>query len=629
MADRHTAVAGPAGRTAGIGAALRDRSRRLLCAEPLVLGACALIICAFYFWTAYTSPSNTAGNGYYTLLTDGFLDGNAYLPVEPSPELLALDDPYDPAQIGPYGITDLSLYDGRYYLYFGPTPVLLVHLPLRAVGVTATDALAAALLASIGFLFALALMRFLVERYRPQTSLATRTVAALLLGLANVAPFLLRRPAVWEEAIAAGYCCLLAGLFLTLTGVLRERPSFARLAGGSLALGLAVGARPHLILALPVFLWAWLVALRAIGGSRPAVTRLCVAALAPLGACLVLLGVYNTVRFDSLTEFGSSYQLGAFNPQHMDRFDLGRLGPGAFSYLLAPPKLDLVFPFVHLDPAWTGVLSSASIIEPVAGVIALAPIILLAFAAPVLLVVRRDRGREAMTLASLLLLAALLAVAAPILTFNGATMRYAVDFATLFLLSALLVWLRIEEATAGGRLARWGSRALGGLAAAVALITGLALSITGYWDGLRVENPGTYERIEAAFDWVPTAAAKLRGEPVLLEVRQPQAPTSETIVRVATPGAGTVTIRADFMANPALPRGSIVALRVRGSDGVTRRVPLVVLDTSVPAGVDGAGVHDISIAWDVTRYAGAVPPTGRPPGGHALVDPRIGDWTPS
>ena len=173
------------------------------------------------------------------------------------PELLALDDPYDPAQNAPWRLHDASLYDGRYYLYFGPTPVVLVYLPLRLVGVDASEALAAATLGFAGFLFALALMRFLIDRYRPRTSLATQVVAALLLGLANVVPFLLRRPAVYEVAIAGGYACLMAGLHLTLTAVLRDRPSLWRLAAGSLALGLAVGARPNLIVALPIWIWAW------------------------------------------------------------------------------------------------------------------------------------------------------------------------------------------------------------------------------------------------------------------------------------------------------------------------------------------------------------------------------------
>ena len=89
--------------------------------------------------------------------------------------------------------------------------MLLVYLPLRTVGVHVSSNVAAALLMSAGFLFALALMRFLVARYRPRTSTTTQALAAVLLGFANAAPFLLRRPAVYEVAIAGGY--LLAGLY--------------------------------------------------------------------------------------------------------------------------------------------------------------------------------------------------------------------------------------------------------------------------------------------------------------------------------------------------------------------------------------------------------------------------------
>src|SRR5207248_6297600 len=62
--------------------------------------------------------------------------------------LLALADPYDPAQNAPYRLHDASLYHGRYYLYFGPTPVALLYLPLRAVGVAVTDAVASSLFRS-------------------------------------------------------------------------------------------------------------------------------------------------------------------------------------------------------------------------------------------------------------------------------------------------------------------------------------------------------------------------------------------------------------------------------------------------------------------------------------------------
>ncbi len=124
-----------------------------------------------------------------------------------------------------------------------------------------------------------------------------------------------------------------------------------------------------------------------------------------------------------------------------------------------------------------------------------------------------------MVVASLLLLVALLVMAVPLLTFNGATMRYEVDCVTLLMLAALLVWLRVEERAPRAPPARrrrpWPSRPRG---AASRCCFGLAFSMTGYCDSLRAHNPATYARIEGAFDWVPTLAARLRGEPVVLEV---------------------------------------------------------------------------------------------------------------
>ena len=38
----------------------------------------------------------------------------------PRPELLALPDPHDPVHSAPYRLHDVTLYDGKYYLYWGP-----------------------------------------------------------------------------------------------------------------------------------------------------------------------------------------------------------------------------------------------------------------------------------------------------------------------------------------------------------------------------------------------------------------------------------------------------------------------------------------------------------------------------
>jgi hypothetical protein len=608
------------------------RRARALSVRSIVLAALATLVVIFYFWTAY---SGGAGAGYYGALTDAFLHGQTYLVTPPPDELLALDDPYDPDQNEPYRLHDASLYNGRWYLYFGPTPVLLVFLPLRSVGVQATDELALAILASAGFLISLALMRFLVRRYRPRTSTAFQAVALLLLGLANVAPYNLRRPAAYEIAIASGYVCLLAAMYLTLTGVLRERASLVRLAGGSLALGLAAGSRPHLLVALPFFLWAWCKAAKSFGwqsASRRDLVRLAAAAVGPLAVCVAILAYYNYIRFGSLTEFGQTYQLGGIKTSTLDHFQLDRLVPGLFFYLLAPPSFDLAFPFVHLTPSFPGTLSHIYSIsmEPVAGALATTPVLVLAFAAPVLLWRSRRRAHEDMTIASWFLAVALLVMSAPLFAFNGATMRYEMDWLAIMGLAAILVWFRTLDALGTRRLALIATTGVAAGVVCLTLVESLAFSVTGCCDTMRNANPSTYDRIRSAFDWVPDLAARIRGRPLITEVG-PFRPSSVTAVQLASPSAGVVEVRGDFITNAKLPRGSIVSLRVVGPDGVTRRYPLDRRIKVIRAGLDGGGVQAILVWWDILRYGrrGVVPPSGPVEAGYAIDGTRVVRWTPS
>ncbi len=130
--------------------------------------------------------------------------------------------------------------------------------------------------------------------------------------------------------------------------------------------------------------------------------------------------------------------------------------------------------------------------------------------------------------------------------------------------------------------------------------------MTGYGDTLRTQNPETYARLKSAFDWVPSLAARLRGEPLVLEVG-PLHPSRATVVRLASPGSGTVDLSAVFVPNPELRTGSRIVLAVRGTDGVTRRYPRKPGEMTVRAGLDLAGVQDVWIRWRVVRYSGPRP----------------------
>ena len=92
--------------------------------------------------------ANTYSYGYYNVacyeeLADAFMAGHTYLLRDPPAGLLALSDPWDPKANALYrnppvtdatqpykGVHDLTLYNGKLYLQWGPFPALAL-IPLH------------------------------------------------------------------------------------------------------------------------------------------------------------------------------------------------------------------------------------------------------------------------------------------------------------------------------------------------------------------------------------------------------------------------------------------------------------------------------------------------------------------
>ena len=408
-------------------------------------------------------------------------------------------------------------------------------------------------------------------------------------------------------------------------------PALRALAGGSLALGLAVGSRPHLILAIPVFVWAWWHAWGARDPGRRAARALLLAGGGPLVACLILLALYNVVRFGSPTELGSTYQLASqINAREFDYFSLGRLLPGAWFYLLQPPHLGLDFPFVTLRPEYPGTLPGGFFVEPVAGVLVVAPLLAVLAAVPWLARSSDARTRE---LAGLIGVFALICVLLPLpslVGFGGATERYEVDFASLLIIGASLVWLWLADRARARRPVRWAVLGVGTAAILVCVAVNLAFSMVGYGDGLRLSQPATYARIEGAFGFIPTLASKIQGKPVVLETRpRPGTPTADSIVQLAAPGAGTAVIRATPVAGPSLPPGSLVPADVRQPDGHVTRIRMTIgSPVRMTIRLDGAGLADVGIHWARARSAATGAPTDSVAAAVGLADQRVVEWSP-
>jgi hypothetical protein len=487
----------------------------------VALGAVFVVGAVFYLWTAATSyPFTVDGvqNNPYNLLANAFL--HLHLSVgRPPAGLLRLPEPYDPIanstfQLHPRNIHDFALYHGRLYLTWGPAPAIVLLVPLHLLGLEPSTSLTAGLFAVAGLGFALATLRVVV-RQLGGVALWLCVVAALTLTLASAVPFLLRRPEVYEEAIAGGFCFAMAGVWLASCALARRRTSTMRLALASLCFGLAAGSRLTLGLTALVLVPVYL-SLR----SRRPHSELLAALLAPVGACLALLAAYNFARYGNPLEVGENYVLSGIN-QHKAHFGaFGYVPPGAWFYLFSPPRLSLLFPFLVLAPppvSYPATLPAAyEAFEITGGLLPMAPIV--AFLAALPWIWRRRPAWLGPLGAPLLILAGAGAAAMVFLSYEffATTERYEVDFAALFLFGALAAWL----ALCGHVRGRWRPlvRVGGAALAAWGCVTGLAISFTGYADLLAVNHPATWTKLERATAPLSEAMAALSGGPVLAEV---------------------------------------------------------------------------------------------------------------
>ena len=265
---------------------------------PVAVALLSVIL--FYGWTASATALGIGEpqDGHYNLLTDALLHGQLHLRSEPQPELFELEDPYQARRNARHRLQDASLYRGRYYLYFGVVPAITFFAPARLLGLgDLPQTLAVFFFASGGFVFGALLLRQLVgaagqpsagEPPAPHSSGWVWATAVCVLGFANAALSVLRRPSVYEVAVSAGLFFLTGSAWLFLTASRDAGPSLWRLALGSLFLGCAVGSRPNHLVALPfLLLLAWPALRRRGRGVLPALS----AALVPLSVSLLLLGL--------------------------------------------------------------------------------------------------------------------------------------------------------------------------------------------------------------------------------------------------------------------------------------------------------------------------------------------------
>jgi hypothetical protein len=446
---------------------------------------------------------------FYDQLAEGFRAGHLYIKALPSAALLARENPWDWQSPDDWDEWkwDMSLYNGHYYVYFGPVPaLLLLGAKLFYSGVVHDQWIVLFCMLMRLYAGTALIVRYARDQY-PQLASWALYLAIVVFAVASPTAFFMVRPVVYEACIASGQGFLCLGLYCAYMG-LRAPQTQARwfVAAGS-CLGCAAASRASLIISAPLIVAATLFcAQRAAGYSLRKLMAAGLALAGPLAVCLALYALYNQLRFESPFEFGLKYQLTGRQVTSETRFLL----PNLASYLGAELSWSCKFPFVRLPShrelaSWIDWpsdydLGAAGNGERVGGVLFASTICWLwgvwlwravawAQRKPGALFSNRELW---LTLCSL----AMIAAGFPASRMYLAAMRYLQDAASGIVLGGIVAGLWLLRPRPGFMLRRRLGAAVYAALTIHTIFVGLSLGFTGYADNFHGENKALFGRLE-------------------------------------------------------------------------------------------------------------------------------------
>ncbi len=293
----------------------------------------------------------------YVRLFDALKKGQTNLDVIPDERLLALENPYSPEARNAahaYYLWDHAFYKGNYYCYYGILPVLLVSFPLywMSGGAYVPNAFALEIIGMAALVPAFLLL--VLEIYRFVRKDVSYPAYILLGAMGLITSMTLAaitfkdggcHEAIYHVPDIYGLLCFDLFLFFVLRAFRKTQWRTLELGFSGFFFVLMVAARPNLIVAAVIAAPFYLGMLirRECNWKRKLVQFGTLFAILAVGGALICW--YNYARFESITEFGQSYQLNVTDQRTLT-YSKEKLLPFFVHFFAQAPVYYDRFPFV-------------------------------------------------------------------------------------------------------------------------------------------------------------------------------------------------------------------------------------------------------------------------------------------
>lgn len=292
---------------------------------------------------------------YYELI-DAFKDGHLYLKDDASKEMTELDNPYDTRERELKKVTykwDHAYYDGKYYVYFGAAPAILLYLPYNLItGNDLPNYIAVFIFGIMIMIGILLLLWEIIKKWFRNTPFALYLLLSVVFGAAACLAYAVQKPDFYLVPSLGAIMFGLFGLAFWLSAERKNEDGTTsliswRLVIGSACVAMIAGCRPQLLVVTVfgiILFWNSVFKERTLFSKKS--LKQTVAVCLPFVIVGAAVMWYNYARFGSPFDFGANYNL-TTNDMTKRGFVWGRTGLGIFTYLLQPFNMDAVFPFIH------------------------------------------------------------------------------------------------------------------------------------------------------------------------------------------------------------------------------------------------------------------------------------------
>ena len=427
----------------------------------ICLGLTVLFCMIFtYEFDILDYPINDLKNASpYVQQFDAFLKGQLSFDIEVSKELTELENPYDYSlRQGIDYLWDRAMYDGNYYSYFGIAPIISLYFPIYFfTGGIASDGLIVSVYTVLTVLFSVLFLYAFITVFKKRVPVSFISLSCLCLLLCSGVLFMTKgETPFYHIAVLSAMANLMTFLFFILLATHSKhkiaRPVLFALSG--LAYALTFLSRINIaiigaVIVLPILYFAMLKNSCTLDKDREIIILRSVKEKIIDFSCLgffVLVAViftfiYNYLRFDSIFEFGTSYQLTVsditkndFSPYFLVQF--------LYHTMLQPFSVNGSFPFFTIEELSLNDYGGFVYTDPNFGLFAI-PIMLGIF-----LSVYVFRSKNKTIFSKMLCLSVIVgATFVALLNFElgGVIFRYTCDITLIISIASILLMISLNE----------------------------------------------------------------------------------------------------------------------------------------------------------------------------------------